>query len=806
MIIGGEKMNIRKRFVIFSIILGTVPVIILTSIFAINFKVKSIEMIKQNIITASSDQSINLENFFKESINDLDVVGNIPITKSLLNDYNNKVNSKDTKYNSYILNQLLSSKKSEQYSLSGEALIGKNGIVIASSDNKYTNKKITISNEDAEKLKQGEVVITDILEREDFNNGIKSIVLASPIFLENQYQGSLISIIDIGYFEKLIKDIHLFKTGKIAIMDSSGQIVASSSNEVTTNINEINVPNTLYEQWEKIDFDSNPNGIIEYNINGIDKIGYYSSIKNTGWIVLSGVEWDEFKSPIYKNIKDIIIFLIFILVLIVASYTFTIKYFSKPIYDLLESIRKIKQGDYKDRFIYDKDNEFGEIAKAFNGLIDKIEKNKQYIENKNKDLQSLISNIPGGVHRNIIKNGEHELDFISGGCLNLLGYERHEFNEVFGKEILDVIYEKDRERVEKEIKEQVRKFNKFNVEYRIKRKDGSIIWLLDNGNIVNGRDGKIFSYSVVINITDAKIAQEELKLNEERYRIIMSQTEDIIFEWNIETDIVHFSENWKSKFNYHSTIDDISKKFYESDMIYEDDIKKFGKILNNIINGKTYQETEIRFRTNNDKYIWCKIRITAMFDENGNIFKAMGAIIDIDKEKKEAEALLFKAQRDSLTGLYNKGTVQSIIEDYIESKDANANGALFVIDVDNFKGVNDNLGHLAGDFVLASISSMLSKVFDENSIVGRIGGDEFIVFLKNIDSEELLYKKADELVKGFRSKFEDESSEYKVSGSIGIAKYPEHGESFKELFINADKAVYLAKNKGKDNYCVFEDI
>jgi len=196
--------------------------------------------------------------------------------------------------------------------------------------------------------------------------------------------------------------------------------------------------------------------------------------------------------------------------------------------------------------------------------------------------------------------------------------------------------------------------------------------------------------------------------------------------------------------------------------------------------------------------------MTAMFDENGNILKTIGLISDIDKEKAEAETLLFKAQRDSLTGLYNKGTVQSMIEDYIESKDTN--GALFVIDVDNFKGVNDNLGHLAGDFVLAGISSMLSKVFDENSIVGRIGGDEFIVFLNNIDSEELLYKKADDLVKGFRSSFEEESSEYKVSGSIGIAKYPEHGKSFKELFINADKAVYLAKSKGKDNYCIFEYI
>ena len=102
------------------------------------------------------------------------------------------------------------------------------------------------------------------------------------------------------------------------------------------------------------------------------------------------------------------------------------------------------------------------------------------------------------------------------------------------------------------------------------------------------------------------------------------------------------------------------------------------------------------------------------------------------KKKQEAEELLFKAQRDSLTGLYNKGIAQSMIEEYMENEGLKAKGALFVIDVDNFKAVNDNLGHLAGDSVLTNISSMLSEVFNENSIVGRIGGDEFIVFLKNI--------------------------------------------------------------------------
>ena len=202
----------------------------------------------------------------------------------------------------------------------------------------------------------------------------------------------------------------------------------------------------------------------------------------------------------------------------------------------------------------------------------------------------------------------------------------------------------------------------------------------------------------------------------------------------------------------------LARKYMRLMIIYKDDIKKLGKIINDIIYGDTYQETEIRLRKNNDKYIWCKIRITAMFDENGNIFKAIGAIIDIDKEKIEAEELIFKAQRDSLTGLYNKGIAQSMIEEYMKNEGLNANGALFVIDVDNFKAVNDNLGHLAGDSVLTDISSMLSEVFNENSIVGRIGGDEFIVFLKNIDSEEFIYKKADDLVKGFRKNFAGENS------------------------------------------------
>ena len=125
----------------------------------------------------------------------------------------------------------LSSRKNQQLFLIRESLVNKNGIIIASSDNEDINKKVILSSEELEKLAHNEVVVTDIIEREDFNNGIKSAIIASPIFFENQYQGSMISVINIEYFKNIVKDLNFFKTGKIAIMDSSGQVVASSSED-----------------------------------------------------------------------------------------------------------------------------------------------------------------------------------------------------------------------------------------------------------------------------------------------------------------------------------------------------------------------------------------------------------------------------------------------------------------------------------------------------------------------------------------------------------------------------------------------
>jgi diguanylate cyclase (GGDEF)-like protein len=198
-------------------------------------------------------------------------------------------------------------------------------------------------------------------------------------------------------------------------------------------------------------------------------------------------------------------------------------------------------------------------------------------------------------------------------------------------------------------------------------------------------------------------------------------------------------------------------------------------------------------------------------NELGDVGNAFNALIDkiiqdTRKKKKEAEVLKEKAQKDTLTGLYNKGTTESLIEDFLAFETEEAIHALFIIDIDNFKSINDTLGHLYGDQVLNSISSSMLQIFRKSDILGRIGGDEFIIFIKNLNSEEAIIEKANEIIAMFNNSYGDTLDACLITGSIGIAVYPRDGKTFTELYKHADTALYKAKDEGKNCYHLLNTI
>ncbi|MCD7992440.1 MAG: GGDEF domain-containing protein [Clostridia bacterium] len=177
--------------------------------------------------------------------------------------------------------------------------------------------------------------------------------------------------------------------------------------------------------------------------------------------------------------------------------------------------------------------------------------------------------------------------------------------------------------------------------------------------------------------------------------------------------------------------------------------------------------------------------------------------LDVTEDRKKIEALRHQAEKDALTGIYNHAETERQIEKYLMDSPDDM-GALFMIDTDNFKQINDTQGHMIGDVVLTEIASGMKKLMRESDVVGRIGGDEFMVFMKNITRPEDAEKKAGELLHLFRHLFESEKSSIKVSCSTGIAIYPRDGDAFKEIYKSADKALYRAKSKGKNNYVIYD--
>lgn len=170
-----------------------------------------------------------------------------------------------------------------------------------------------------------------------------------------------------------------------------------------------------------------------------------------------------------------------------------------------------------------------------------------------------------------------------------------------------------------------------------------------------------------------------------------------------------------------------------------------------------------------------------------------------------------KAEKDLLTNLLNKTSTQDYINHWIIDEGSDKLGGLMIMDLDNFKSVNDTLGHVAGDQILQDVAEKLVHIFRKEDFIGRVGGDEFIVFIKaENETEEKLKKickrKSEDICKVLQREFKGEGYDFVMSASVGIALYSEDGMNFQELYQNADKALYLSKRRGKNSYSFYQEV
>ena len=174
----------------------------------------------------------------------------------------------------------------------------------------------------------------------------------------------------------------------------------------------------------------------------------------------------------------------------------------------------------------------------------------------------------------------------------------------------------------------------------------------------------------------------------------------------------------------------------------------------------------------------------------------------LEQKTREVFAIKNQSRQDALTGLWNRVYTEEIVNEMLEG---GTKGALLMMDMDNFKSVNDNYGHIAGDKVLTMFADILRKFSSEKDILCRIGGDEFVVFARDVTSKTALGEYASNIIVNFGRKIEEFGFDTNTSISIGIAQMPEDGTEFTSLYSSADKALYYVKQNGKNAYYFFSD-
>ncbi len=210
---------------------------------------------------------------------------------------------------------------------------------------------------------------------------------------------------------------------------------------------------------------------------------------------------------------------------------------------------------------------------------------------------------------------------------------------------------------------------------------------------------------------------------------------------------------------------------------------------------------EYRRRTPAGGYHWCAVTIVR--EVGAPALTVMAFVQDIDAKRREEERMRNQAQRDSLTMLYNRATTETLIQAHLQGAGRDGLHAFIVIDIDDFKSINDSQGHAFGDRVLVHVATRLREYFRSGDVVGRVGGDEFVVFLKDVASVEAVRQRAEYICSAFRACADAGRMGFCISGSVGVALYDRDGRTFHDLFQRADIALYEAKRLGKDRYCFY---
>ncbi len=448
-----------------------------------------------------------------------------------------------------------------------------------------------------------------------------------------------------------------------------------------------------------------------------------------------------------------------------------------------------------------------------------LQASQESLEKERQHLQNVIDGTSAGVWEWNVQTGEVT---INSRWAEIIGYRLEEIEPHTIESVVKHTHPDDRIHAEAIVQEVFdRKRPSYESEIRVKHKNGEWIWVLDRAKVTSWtEDGKpLWMSGIRLDITSRKRAELALRENESRLARVIEGSSQGFWDWNLATNTFTVSDRFETMLGYEPGELQLSPENWAL-CVHPDDLAAAWVSIERHLAGQTpTHELEIRMRSKSGDWRWIFTRGRIVErDVEGKPLMMSGTHTDISDSKAAAEKIEILAFYDPLTLLPNRrlmfDRLRQVIADCGRSKQQ---GALILLDLDNFKILNDTLGHEAGDQVLVEVAARLQAIVRKDDTVARLGGDEFVIILKWLDpaevaalqTERVIAKIQAELGRPYVLSIREEGGamkpqHYQCVSSIGVTLFHDDSVAADELMKRADAAMYQAKAAGRNTWCFFD--
>ncbi|TCS39068.1 PAS domain S-box-containing protein/diguanylate cyclase (GGDEF)-like protein [Paucimonas lemoignei] len=418
-------------------------------------------------------------------------------------------------------------------------------------------------------------------------------------------------------------------------------------------------------------------------------------------------------------------------------------------------------------------------------------------------LDTLLANMEGMIYRCRI-DAQWTMEYVSAGCFELTGYQPQDFLLNSRICLEELTHAEDRAYCRKVIVDALANHTRYVLEYRIIKANGEVRWVGERGMAVTDpASGDTVLEGFIQDINERKRAFEALREAERRFRSIFENAVEGIFQSTATNGYIAVNPALARMYGYESPQHLMAELRDIDHQVYVDPGRRH-EFLRRMEEDGVVLGFESRVWRRDGSIIWISENARAVLNDAGEVLFFEGTVEEITTRKQHEEEIRFQATHDALTGLPNRTLLYDRLEQAVFQAHRHGNYlAVVFFDLDQFKYVNDSLGHQVGDRLLKTVASRLKSCVRDADTVARLGGDEFVLLLTDQASEDSFTQTLQPILEKVATPWLVNGVELQITCSMGVSLCPADAADADTLLKHADAAMFRAKQTGRNNFQFF---